>query len=636
MPRLVKKDSLLDRLLKHTDAYKGISVLIILSTLGYSNDLYDFSNVVRYTFLAISLVILLVCSMGLSSYAPMNLGVISFLVFIALQGLSILWAANLGEAIFDFSKWVLIIGIIILTYNGIKRHQARTICMLANTAVAIFCLSLVATIPQMVEMDGLSWSSRYGITSFFTHKGTYSMQLFLFLPFLLLRAQLPLKGRWFYWVFVVLVSALILFIMARAVVLACVLCLSTFFLAKKIGWAGKKHVQRTNLVSIAVAVVMGLFIIGGCRVMSQNSVMGPDVPSSVLSTASIWERQGLWKGTYRMIDHRPLTGCGIGNWKIVFPSESVEDVFSMDVLDMAFIRPHNDFLRILSESGYISLFAFLIALSYLIIALMFNGAYSKYESMRANLSLSFIVGIIVFAIFDFPFDRMELVLWSSILFGLGVYSSKDKDYELSRKWTIALAATCLLFVGLGIVRWQSEWNYTRVVYNLPQKKWDKVEYYSRKARSPLCNISSNNDPYAYYTGMAREFQGLSPIEDYRLAVKDSPFHKQSLTDLGRVEYLEGNDTSASVKYLKRAMQISPNYSIAFFTLAEILRKEGRYDEALETLYALDLDRKQQIIDKAIYSYMSPQKAEAFSCFAVNEEKTIMQKLITRILSEQEK
>ncbi len=566
----------------------------------------------------------------------MNLGVISFLVFIVLQGVSILWATNIGEAIFDFSKWLLIIGIIILTYNGLKRHQVRTICMLANTAVAIFSLSLVATIPQMAEMDDLSWNSRYEIISFFTHKGTYSMQLLLFLPFLLLRTQLPLRGRWFYWTFVVLVAALIIFIMARAVVLAFVLCLFTLFLSKKFGWAMKKHVQRTSLVSIAVALGMGLFIIGGCRVMSRNSVLDPDVPSSVLSTASMWERQGLWRGTYGMIDHRPLTGCGIGNWKIVFPSESVEDVFSMDVLDMAFIRPHNDFLRILSESGYISLFAFLIALSYLIITLVFNGAYNKYESMRANLTLSFIVGIIVFAIFDFPFDRMELVLWCSILFGLGIYSSNGRDYVLSRNWTIALATTCLLFVGLGIIRWHSEWNFTRVVYNLPQNKWDKVEYYSKKARSPLCNISSNNDPYAYYTGMAREFQGLSPIEDYRLAVKDSPFHKQSLTDLGRVEYQEGNDTSASFKYLKKAISISPNYSIAYFTLAEILRREGRYKEALETLYALDLEKKQQIINKAIYSYLSPQKAEAFSRFVVNEEKTTKQELITRILSEQKK
>lgn len=622
-----------NELLKHLPNI-GISVLIILSTIAYSSELFDISNIVRYTIQTLSIVILFVCRISMKSYTPFNWGVILFYIFIALQGLSILWATNFGEAIFDFSKWLIIIGIITLTYNGLKRHQVRTVCLLANTAIVLFCLSLIATIPQILQMDGITWNSRYGITSFFTHKGTYSMLLFLFLPFLFLRTRIPLKGKWVYWAFIIFIVALIFFIQARAVLLAICACLCIYFMTKLFKRTNKCHVQWKGLISIIVAIILGFSIVGGCRFLSENRFFGPDAPSSVLSTASMWERQGLWKITFRLIDDKPFTGCGIGNWKIAHPDVSVEDVFSMDILDMEFIRPHNDFLRILAESGYISLFVFLISLSCLLVALVFSNNKNKYETLKAKLSLSFIVGIIIFAIFDFPFDRMELVLWCSIIFGLGIYYSNSRDYLLSRKSVLVLTTTYLLLLGLGIVRWHSEWNYGKVVYYMPKNKWDKIEEYSKKARSFFCNISPNNDPYAYYMGMAREFQGLPSIEEYKLAIKDSPFHKKSLTDLGRVEYLERNDTSAAIRYLKKAISVSPNYSTAYFTLSEVYRREGRKEEALETLNALDLDKKQHIIDKGIKCYFGPQKARSYTSSVIEEERKTKQELIAKISLEQ--
>lgn len=613
--------------------YIGVSVLIILSTLCYSSELFDPSNVIRYTFQLLSLIILFACSIGLKNHIPFNFGIVSFLVFVILQGLSILWATNIGEALFDFSKWIIIIGIIILTYNGLKKHQIHTICLLSNTAIAVFGISLVATIPQIMQMEDFSWNSRYEITSYFIHKGTYSMQLFLFLPFLLLRTQIPIKGKWIYWFISILVIVLIFFIQARAVLLAFFMSLLTFLTTALLKRANRHHPHRTILTSIVFAFVFGFFIIGCSRMISENSVFGIDTPSSVFSTASMWERQGIWRITFRLIDNQPFTGCGIGNWKIDYPRESVKDVFSMDIMDESFIRPHNEFLRILAESGYLALAVFLIALSYLLIVLLFNKNHSKHEKIKSNLSLSFIVGIIVFAVFDFPFDRLELVLWCSILWGLAIFSSNGKDRRLSKKKAMALAATYLLLFGMGVVRWHSEWNFGKVVYYLPQNRWDKVEDYSKKARTFLCNISPNNDPYAYYTGMARDYQGLSSLKEYRLAVHDSPFHKQSLTDLGRVEYLEGNDTAASIKHLKEAILISPNFSTAYFTLAEVFRREGRKTEALETLCALDLDKKQQIIDKEKNCFLSPEKAKIFSDFVVAEEKATKQELITRVLSD---
>ena len=611
-----------------------MSVLIILSSIGYSFRLIDSSNVIRYTFLTVSLVILFACHIQFKCYTPLNFGIIVFLIFIALQGLSILWATNFGEAIFDFSKWIIIWGIITLTFNGLKKHQVRTICLLSNTAIVIFCISLVATIPQIIQMNGISWYSRYGIISLFTHKGTYSMQLFLFLPFLFMRAILPIKGNWIYWSFITLIIGLIFFIQARAVLLAFFLCIISYLITIIFKKTNKCHIKRTNLVCIFLAFILCFTIVGSCRIVSEKNFFHHDIPSSILSTASMWERQSIWKTTFRLIDKQPFTGCGIGNWKINYPSVSVKDVFAMDILDIEFIRPHNDFLRLLSESGYISLFAFLTALSFVLIALIRNKTNNIFETLKANIFISFLVGIITFAFFDFPFDRMEIILWCSIIGGTAIFSTNSKWHLLSKKTVLTLTTTYLLFTGLGIIRWCSEWNYSKIVYYLPQNKWEKVESYSNHARSIFCNISPSNDPYAYFTGMAREFMGLSSLDDYRLAIKDSPFYKPSLTDLGRVEYLEKHDTLSSINHLKEAIRISPNFSTAYFTLSEIYSREGRKDAALEILYSLDLDKKQQIVNENIRSFYSLPKAELFSRFVIDEEKLTKQELISRITTEQ--
>ena len=71
--------------------------------------------------------------------------------------------------------------------------------------------------------------------------------------------------------------------------------------------------------------------------------------------------------TFHMVDNKPWLGCGVGNWKICHPNVSTQDVFSIDVLDHAFVRPHNDYLRILSETGYIALFLLLFSMCYMLV-----------------------------------------------------------------------------------------------------------------------------------------------------------------------------------------------------------------------------------------------------------------------------
>ena len=134
-------------------------------------------------------------------------------------------------------------------------------------------------------------------------------------------------------------------------------------------------------------------------------------------------------------------------------------------------------------------------------------------------------------------------------------------------------------------------------------RWGKVEENSRKAYTVFCNISPLGLPYKYYEGMAREYQKKPAIDCFRSAVHDCPYNKQSLCDLGRLEYLVSHDTAAAIADLRESIRISPCFSYPYFNLAEIFIRENRLDEAVAILESMDLERKQKWIDQMVWLYV---------------------------------
>jgi len=63
----------------------------------------------------------------------------------------------------------------------------------------------------------------------------------------------------------------------------------------------------------------------------------------------------MWEKTALLIQEKPFTGVGAGNWRIIFPKNGVTGLFH-ESKQVFFKRPHNDFLWVFSENG---LFGFL-------------------------------------------------------------------------------------------------------------------------------------------------------------------------------------------------------------------------------------------------------------------------------------
>ncbi len=607
--------------------------MILLVTLAYSMRLIDASNIVRYTLMSAFLT--LVCiGMALKkklTNIPITFGLISFGIFVVMQGVSMIWAPNFAEALFDVSRWIMILLTIIISYIAFKRKPVHAICMLSAVSAIVFLISTLVAFKQMVDINSLSWSDRYGIVSLFTHKGTYSMMLLLMATFPIMRLRLKIKrGKNLYRILLGCILLMLLLLQSRAILVAIVAILFVFVLLKVI----KLKVINWKVIlpaKILLAVVVCGALVLGCRWFSTKEAIAPNNLPNIRSNTTIVERQMLWSNTFELVDKSPLLGCGAGNWKICYPEASVGNIFSVDILDRVFIRPHNEYLRVLSETGYVALFVLILSISSLFIdsAKKNIGRYG----IVTRVGMSFVASVLAFSLFDFPFDRVELILWTSILVGCVAAMSTRCRKSFSNRIFWYVAASIMLFTCIvGISRWHSESLYIDMSNNIHNSKWSKVEAESRDAHTIFCNISPMGLPYKYYEGMACEYQKKQSIDCFRAAVRDCPNCKQALCDLGRLEYVVNNNFTEAEKNLRKAIGISPSYAYPYFNLAEILIKEKRYDEAIEVLESLDLEQKQQKIDKMIWEYVKEKDTKYYIDEVVPAEEAARQQMLSRIFA----
>ena len=318
--------------------------MILLVTLAYSMRLIDASNIVRYTLMAAFLSLICV-GMALKkkrTNIPITFGLVSFSIFVIIQGLSMIWAPNFAESLFDVSRWIMILLTIIISYIAFKRKPVHTICMLSVVSAIAFLISTLVAFKQMVDINSLSWSDRYGIVSLFTHKGTYSMMLLIMASFPIMRLRLKIKrGKNMYRILLGGIFLMLLLLQSRAILVAIVAILFVFVVLRvlKLKATSWKIIMPAKiLMSVVVCVVL----LCGCRWFAKRMTIEINNSPDIRSNTTIVERQMLWSNTFDLVDRSPILGCGAGNWKICYPETSVGNIFSVVILDRVFIRPHNE------------------------------------------------------------------------------------------------------------------------------------------------------------------------------------------------------------------------------------------------------------------------------------------------------
>lgn len=595
---------------------------VVISCLVGLPNLYDKFLVAKFVATATGLAILFFFALvGRKRWlVPHSPVFYIYMLFTLLCGCSILWATNTAEAVFAFSTQLLSPLIIIVFYGLLSTKKQLTQKALWISAATVLAVYLFFTLVQLFHVESFSFDQLYRVSGLSGHKNLLAVMLFVLSGFLLTSFAIFENKvlRWLSAVVFAIAFIVIFLLKSRAVLLGVLVaggCLGMMMLLRT---RCCNEARRSHLLLVMSIIVVYVFLTVGLRVFADRSVPHTaeksEIEHKMLSTSSLAERCLLWEKTYHVVDNHPFMGCGIGNWQIHFPDAGLDGLYRADVWNVNFTKPHNEYLGILAETGYLGLLLYVAFLTSIIVLSFFAllRTENRKDFLYDAIILSLFVGCCVNALFDFPNSRIEHVIWMGILIAnLLKTTANGQQKTLGMGWNMAFMAVAVGLVVVGAFRLKGERNTFMMQQALKANDWKAVERYGNQAFSFFYTIDPVGLPLHWYIGKAEKQTGNpKAIDDFRRAYHYAPFCKENLNDLGLAEYYASHDLKKAEFYLNEAIRISPNYLYPSLNLAYIYLSENQPQKAKAVADAIYFDEHKRDVLKTDAAFFEPFNAEA--------------------------
>ena len=502
----------------------------------------------------------------------------------------------------------------ILTYNALKFNQKQTYIELIVASGIVLGVYIIVGVWQYLQITDTSFTKLYDVSGINGHKNLLSAMMFMLSSFLLtsipflkkrITKAIPIAIYSFSLIFVVLLKS-------RATIIGFVASMM-FFIILLITRKKKCSINNKGklIISTIAVIITCLFFTVVLRKASssiiEKNAQGTHTEYNILSASSMYERLELWSNTYKLSDKKPLLGCGLGNWKVDIQSVGTLNLYRCDVWNINFVRPHNEFLELLSECGYLIFLVYLAFLCSLVVFSFFAicKLENKKDFMVGAISLSIFFAANIISIFDFPNERIEFIIWINIIIGiLYVILAKDKSFCLHYRFNYVFLFISVFIGIIGYYRYRGEYYTYDMQQAIKQSDFSSIIKYSQQSISPLYNIDPIGYPIHWYQGHALMMKGDKRAKySLKKAYKNAPYCKQNLNDLGFVTYYEDRDLEKAEYYLRESLRISPNFMYSGFNLVGIFMNEKEYDKARMVLDVMSMDEeKRDMLLRDVYFY----------------------------------
>ena len=602
--------------------------IIACCVVGLPN-LYDKFLIARFVAVATSLAILFIFALiGKKRWLVPNTPIFYiYLLFTLFGGCSILWATNTAEAVFALSTQLITPLIIIVFFSLFSADLRSTQKALWISAAIILAVYLFFAVIQLFHVESFSFEQLYRVSGINGHKNLLAIMLFVLSTFLLtaffIFENKLLKGCS---VFLFVVAIVVIILLKSRAVLLCGLVAVVIFgilmIVRTHQCKNSNNARRVNngyrLPLVVSIILVFAFLTVGLRWFAAHSVPHStdksEIETKMMSTSSLVERCLLWDKTYHIVDKHPIAGCGIGNWQILFPDASLEGLYRSDVWNVNFTKPHNEYLGVLSETGYFGLFLYIIFLVSLTVCALFTlcKTQNRKDFLFGAIVLSIFVGSSVNALFDFPNSRIEHVIWMGILMANLLHIiTQGQQRNLGKGWNVVFLLLSIMLITIGGFRLKGERNTFEMQQALKANEWKTVEHRCHQAISEFYTIDPVGLPLHWYLGKAEKKMGKpQAIESFRKAYHYAPYCKENLNDLGLAEYYTAHDLNKAEFCLNEAIRISPNYIYTYFNLAYIYLTENEPQKAKAIADGIYFDEHKREVMKADAVFFEPFNTEA--------------------------
>ena len=588
-------------------ANKPLGVLVLLFfallPLVFSRSLYDGSFLLRYMYLNFAGLALL----GLATaFHPkfrkdkwsLSWPLLAYLVFWLAHLIAAPQAINGVEAEFGILKvgsvlvWLLVLHQLLLSGLIALRDVLRGLVIFAGISIAWSGVQILQTLAS-----GDFWTNIYAVHQPFEHKNLLSGALMLFLPFLMMAAAGKDKG-WGTAAKILLVVALVeIFVLrTRAAWFATLAGMGA------VGLGLMLHKIKHPLLNLKNTIIAG---VAGIALM----LMLVAIPSSgekITDAGNLKNRFWFWENSWQMLQEHPL-GVGPGNWRSYLPKYGLDRADNRVQNGITTInRPHNDYLWVATELGWLGLAAFL-AVFVMALVQLHQIITTQKEDFTTAMGLLFgLVSYLVFSITDFPLERADHQILLAAL--LAVLSATR--LQKSGKGAVGIPALAGILFGLGLWLWAAAFMQTR--FDSGKANMQVLQANERKdarrivpavdaALSSAFNVDFYGNPLYYFRGLGNNALQQFPQaeQDFLKALELHPHHIISMNQLGNV-YKNQNRLDEALVWYDKALAIAPQFVQAQLNVAEVYIKQQKWNDAfmrLRTASTYDNNPKLQLLLK---------------------------------------
>ncbi len=512
--------------------------------------------------------------------------------FFGLHLFSILWAHNVSEAVITTQRQLVLFTVYFIIRSILchTKSSERTI-QVAISAVGVF--ALLITSYQLIKFglsEGLADKAIYKVIGHSGHKNALASLLFLLLGLHVFYTRSDQPSGWF-WGLTGWYLLVIFLLRSRAAYLASLglgLCLLWQYVQLK----SKHHrlILKRLLPTFVIVAMAGIAFIN-------LTAAGKDYrkytnPATYLGSASGAERLFVWSKTAALIKDRPWQGYGAGNWKIFFPSKGIQGGYRLQQKDVVFTRAHNDFLEVAAELGLVGLLNYLLIFGLASWAIGWTQKKKKEEQQwKGMVLLGTLLGYCILSFFDFPKERIELLVmlavllatiaWHSLAWfeGAGFYRVLSTPQRLTGG--IVLTLLLLTHMPIGMLRIENNRLCVEIYANKNQQNWPKLIELSHKANKYWHSADPSVVPFVWYEGLGHymrgEYERSLPL--FAQAYEYNPFNFHVINNYASTMVMLGQ-YEPSIDLFLKALEINPMFEDGMFNLSYSYYQIGRYKKAL--------------------------------------------------------
>ena len=584
---------------------KGIIFALLVSVLILPEDQNLMDPVLLPKFMASTffLLILLIYSLFIPK-SPVLKGwkdplILLYLLFFAISLISVLYSIYPIDGLFEWLKMAY--GIIFL-WLMIKIKPEKTI--IVYTSICISFLAIISVLIQLASLGShfdFTLHTTYLVSGPFGHKNLLGQILLLTFPFSVWAAFRLQNLMKYLGLFNVITSIfLIVILLSRGVWVSFLGALAGTgmvyaYLQMAQGKLTENPLNRRAVVGIAVGVCLVLVGLGVFFSQTNHDQTISERAQSVVDLNNVHtkDRIGLWQRSWQLFLEKPIIGHGMGSWKVEVVRLGTHGLKTSGG-EINYVRPHNDYLWVLSEQGLIG---FIPYLGLLVLGLWYciRNIYQEQKSSLFHFALLFsYLSFLGVSFFSFPRERIEHIFLFHLFLAAILQAKWERENKepsqsqwgkLGEKVVLGVVVMIILLGGwCGWKRYQGESKISKAQDLQNRSQWDRALKELESIDLFWMPMDRTATPVELYIGSVyiSTYQPKDGCINYQRAFEKHPWHPMVLNGLARCYKMSGQIEKAEEFYLK-ALTITPENNHTLLGLSAMYWEQDNKQIAIETL-----------------------------------------------------